>query len=617
MLSPEDRHLLLDALRPPAGYTLDTAVGTTFSLDLLALLTAPLAFALFDAEAEDGQPDPIALLEAVRRHAANIDIFCQAGQIALPGQFERVLAYIEGSVHEVTPPASSSRVFHPKVWVIRYASNNDRRYRLLCLSRNLTFDRSWDTVLLLEGVPTASGQRVQANQPLASFLRTLPQLAVHSLAPARRNEITALARDVERTEFTPPAPFDSIAFWPLGVRARRANPIPAESVRLVVSPFLGLDLLNRFGGHSEEETTLVSRAESLDALPASALTPFQLFTLSGDALGPSLDDDESTAADETAAERAGSALRGLHAKLYVTEAGHRASVWTGSANATSAAFGGNVEFLVELSGSQASCGVEALVGGEGVTFKRLLEPYTPPGKPVEATRQELLEQRLDVIRHGLASAQFTASVEPTSEDETFELRLSAEGAEPDALSEATGVVWPISRSDARRPLGDVFAAGANFGQVSLERLTSFFGIELKLRERQVTATAQFVVNANLVGTPTNREDILLWRLLESRDKVLRYLLLLLADDGVAGDGGGAITRLLAAIDGSGGWNDPWSIPLLESMVRALARNPDRLDQVARLIDTLRSTDEGAALLPEGLDEIWPPIWQAREERAKR
>ena len=45
MLSPEDRTLLLDALRPPPGGRLVHAVGTTFTLDLESALTVPLAFA--------------------------------------------------------------------------------------------------------------------------------------------------------------------------------------------------------------------------------------------------------------------------------------------------------------------------------------------------------------------------------------------------------------------------------------------------------------------------------------------------------------------------------------------------------------------------------------------
>ena len=39
-------------------------------------------------------------------------------------------------------------------------------------------------------------------------------------------------------------------------------------------------------------------------------------------------------------------------------------------------------------------------------------------------------------------------------------------------------------------------------------------------------------------------------------------------------------------------------PLLESMVRALARDPERLDHVARLIESLSASEEGRALIPE-------------------
>ena len=47
MLAPDSRALLLDALRPPRGSSLDRAVATTFTLDLEAALMVPLAFAGF------------------------------------------------------------------------------------------------------------------------------------------------------------------------------------------------------------------------------------------------------------------------------------------------------------------------------------------------------------------------------------------------------------------------------------------------------------------------------------------------------------------------------------------------------------------------------------------
>ena len=38
MLRPEERQHLLELLRPPVGCTLDVAVGTTYSLDLISAL---------------------------------------------------------------------------------------------------------------------------------------------------------------------------------------------------------------------------------------------------------------------------------------------------------------------------------------------------------------------------------------------------------------------------------------------------------------------------------------------------------------------------------------------------------------------------------------------------
>ena len=52
--------------------------------------------------------------------------------------------------------------------------------------------------------------------------------------------------------------------------------------------------------------------------------------------------------------------------------------------------------------------------------------------------------------------------------------------------------------------------------------------------------------------------------------------------------------------------------LLEPLLRALDREPTRLDDVARILSDLRSTEDGRAKLPASMDEIWAPIWAARE-----
>ena len=125
MLAPRNRILLLESLRPPHGYRLDCAVGTSYSLDLMALLTTPLAFTFFDSQDQDGRPnkDPIVLLEALRRNTSRIHVFCQADRIQIPPDGNKLLPFLEPCVNAV--PAPEGGAFHPKVWVLRFVGELD------------------------------------------------------------------------------------------------------------------------------------------------------------------------------------------------------------------------------------------------------------------------------------------------------------------------------------------------------------------------------------------------------------------------------------------------------------------------------------------------------------
>lgn len=114
MLQPSDRAHLFESLRPPEGYALDYAIGTTFTLDLLTLLTAPLAFTSFDWANEEGSlvHRPQALLATMQQYANRISLFCQTGKIALPKESSQLFSYLEESVIEVNAPKGG--LFHRK-----------------------------------------------------------------------------------------------------------------------------------------------------------------------------------------------------------------------------------------------------------------------------------------------------------------------------------------------------------------------------------------------------------------------------------------------------------------------------------------------------------------------
>ena len=188
----------------------------------------PLSFAFFDWEHEDGElvADPLALLEALRRYGDRFTIFCQSGQIRLPRKYQPLVTFLEPCIYDVKAPDADG-VFHPKVWALRFiAEDGAIRYRVLCLSRNLTFDRCWDTVVALDGELTDRSNAIAANHPLADLIAELPGLARQPLPRPRRQGVEKIADELRRVRFTWPEGFDEkeCRFWVAGLNGKIAAP---------------------------------------------------------------------------------------------------------------------------------------------------------------------------------------------------------------------------------------------------------------------------------------------------------------------------------------------------------------------------------------------------------
>ena len=152
---------------------------------------------------------------------------------------------------------------------------------------------------------------------------------------------------------------------------------------------------------------------------------------------------------------------------------------------------------------------------------------------------------------------------------------------------------------------------ATFRGLSFEALTGFFAMEVAMREGKHVAEKRFAVTAKLVGAPKDRKQRLLRSLLKDPRRVLRLLLLILMDEGAD------VSMFVQQVGGdetpSHGYFGSWdNTAVLEALLRSLSREPERIDQAARLIADLGSTPEGKELLPEGLNEIWEPVWAARK-----
>lgn len=108
-----------EQLIPPEGYELTYAVGTTYSLDLEALMILPVA--LFYSQKLDGNGEDLRydMLDAITKAAEKMTVYYQSSQLKVPQKYHHLMAYWEKGIQAITMPSHLSS-FHPKVWVIRY-----------------------------------------------------------------------------------------------------------------------------------------------------------------------------------------------------------------------------------------------------------------------------------------------------------------------------------------------------------------------------------------------------------------------------------------------------------------------------------------------------------------
>ena len=584
MLSPQARTVAMELLRPPPGLRLDLAVLTTYTLDLEALLALPLAaMAHADGGVEKLLEDPLLLLQALREAGDRIHVFVDETGIAVPRRERELYATLEESVHPVRAPGGG--VFHPKVWLARFTSGDERgetRLRLAVLSRNLTFDRSWDVALASEATP--GRRRFASSGPLGRFTAELAKLCTTPLPQELAERVEGLSEEVARTAFPSPEGFSDapIAFHTVGLgRSKRWAPKISNGRNvLAISPFVQGGALEAIRDLGWGERRLISRQEELDALSEAALTPWSEVRVLTDAVSDESDDESSRRPS------------GLHAKIVGVEHGWNVTWFVGSANLTNSALNGrNVEVMAEITGRKSRVGITKFLDG----FDELCETYRASDEQsIEEEEDHAAEQVLE--RAVLAVVQADLQIACRPMEELWEWRLDGEVPLPDGVAVR---VWPVSVSEYRAvPLNPPVSLA-----LPMSRLTAFAAFHLTV-DRASVEDKRLALKLPMHGVPEERTAQILRSLIDSPERLLAFLRALL----------GGLEGLPDMVDGdaieSGG--APWQSgleaeTLLEDMLRAASRDPERLETVRRLIADLRSTQEGRRIVPDGLYAVWRAV----------
>ena len=228
--------------------------------------------------------------------------------------------------------------------------------------------------------------------------------------------------------------------------------------------------------------------------------------------------------------------------------------------------------------------------------------------------QQALENLLLHLRRFVVDLELVVHAEK-SEENLFDLSLSSTKHPDLPDAEFDLQCWPLTlRQEAgAQRLSSDGGWSSSFSSVSFEGLTTFFAFEGWISVDGKSGACRFVLNLPSRGFPENRRQGMLRYMLKDQQQLMRYFFLLLGEEGalslseISGSSRSAGT-------GNGGFHA--DIPILEALVKALARAPEKIDQVAHLVTDLQNTEEGRVLLPKGFEQIWRPLWEAREELSR-
>ena len=330
--SNQDRTDYSSILMPPDGYRLDRAVGTTYSLDLEALTAVAICLGLSEETDSKLMQNPIGMLNALQKVSDKIVLFCEAGQIKVPTKPTALSILLEKMVVEVALPKDRQLgrypAFHPKTWILAYVNaEGDKKYRFVVMSRNLTFDRSWDISFAMDS--SKNVRQKKKTQPICDFLDYLVT-NVHNTsnnAGKKRNLIRGLCADIKDVSFSLDSKIfrENFEVLPLGIGKNayrmqedilfckeRGNANSTFNELVVMSPFLSESVIADFNltdrALSDCKRTLVTRRSELGKLKASDVDNFTISALKDEII-----DGEEEISDELADKK----KQDIHAKIYL------------------------------------------------------------------------------------------------------------------------------------------------------------------------------------------------------------------------------------------------------------------------------------------------------------
>ena len=585
----EDRLNYGQLLVPPVGYTLVRAVGTTYSLDLETLMSVCIALGIQESTDSSLTKNPFAILKSLQGLSEKLLVFCEAGQIAaMPPERSPLMLLLDKMIVPVKLREIKGKgypSFHPKTWTLQYEDEVGNQYfRFIVLSRNLTFDRSWDVAVSLEGKLT--GARHKSSYPIVDFLEFLKYNCLEgvSMKTEKRRILNGLMQDLPFVQFSlEDKRFLDFEILPLGIGKTDIDEDPLFKNTfhdlLILSPFVSSGVLRSFDQRDKLKNTrrhLITRTTELHKI-AGKLDTFKVFAMKDAVVeGEELVSDEETAKVQQ---------QDIHAKMYLMTKDSRSSLYLGSMNASENGLHRNVEMLLKLSAYRYYLNldlVEADLFGpdeKGNPFEEV-DLTTVDTEAPEKEEKDALER---VIK-GICRLKAKAVVEPVAGAYNVTVTFSCprEGF-PDVE------IAPARTVRTQRLAEEVVFEGLN----ALE-LTELYRITVKGETDSITRMI-------LIPTemPSDRDDMVVRSILKDKRAFVDYLAFILGDDYVLS----ALEMEAAA--GTDKDTDRRSadeaLPAIyEKMLKTAYTEPERLKDIRIIMDRISDSE----VIPEEFVQMY-------------
>ena len=604
MLNPNnDRLDYGQLLSAPDKYKLDFAIGTTYSLDLDALVGASLALGLSEDTDSKIAQNPIALLEALRVTGDKIALFCEAGQIHLPSKVTSLYMLLEQMVYQVKTPKKKGIAaypsFHPKFWLIRYVNERgEPLYRVVILSRNLTFDRSWDVTFCMDG--KKSNKATKKNQPINDFVEYLLKFMPVESQPGKRTKIRRILKELSYIHFeTDSREFYDYDFIPVGVKntdggfhSIKEYPLFTDTFHeiLVMSPFLSDGIIKNFNDRNKyiEHTdyTLITRAMSLPRLKPESCANFKIYTIKDNVI-----DGESIVSEE------GNDIQkqDIHAKVYMVRKNSDADLYLGSLNASHNAVSGNIEFMIRLRSKNRYLNLTKLT--EALFCGNEDNPNNPfQLVDINSVKKEHTVDPDSVLDSVIKNiTRLNPSAEVSQNGETYNINVFFE----DIVEGYTVSVSPLF-SNKTAPL----AEKVSFENLNLLQLSEFYKIVVSDGENTVSR----VIIIPTTGLPEDRDKAVVSSVVKDKNCFYQYISFLLGENFTIG----ASELFVAQNEGNNALHSTHTVmpALYEKMLQTAANDPQKFNEIEYLMKAVAKD----GVVPEYFEKTYQMFRKAVELR---